>query len=132
MKTKYIFSLVLVFLFATEISFAQSNNETILDKIEKVALDGNLAAQLNMGVRYFKGVQVEKDYAKAIEWFTLAAENNSTTAQTYLGVLYLQPEHYSKDLASYWISKAMQNGSTQAEKLWSSNKLNKANLASDN
>ena len=51
-------------------------------------VDGYLdTAEANLGVMYYLGNGVEKDYAKAIEWFAKAASNGNVSAQKLLNAL---------------------------------------------
>ena len=54
------------------------------DKAER----GDPKAQNVMGTYYESGNGVEKDYDKAIYWYTKSAEQGNTNAQYHLGVLY--------------------------------------------
>lgn len=42
-----------------------------------------------MGLLYFKGEGVEKDYSKAKEYFELSAEKENISAFIHLGIIYL-------------------------------------------
>ena len=44
---------------------------------EKAALQGNVDAQLKIGIMYFKGEGVHQDYAHAKEWFGKACDNGN-------------------------------------------------------
>ncbi|MBQ7577767.1 MAG: sel1 repeat family protein [Synergistaceae bacterium] len=52
------------------------------------AEQGDPAAQNVMGTYYESGNGLEKNYDKAIYWYTKAAEQGNTNAQYHLGVLY--------------------------------------------
>lgn len=51
----------------------------------------------NWGIIYYKGVGVEKDYAKALKWFELAAEKNYASAERILGWMYCNGEGVEKN-----------------------------------
>jgi TPR repeat protein len=60
---------------------------------------------------------VEKDVAKAAEWFRKAAENGHATAQSNLGVLYASGEVFEKnpEEALKWWRKAAEQGQPSAQ-----------------
>jgi len=47
-------------------------------------------ARIQLGKMYELGYRVEKDLWKAIEWYTLAAQDGYVEAQYYLGELYAE------------------------------------------
>ena len=53
----------------------------------KAAQQGHLAAQVNLGTLYLKGLGVHLDYAQAYLWFSLAARAGSRPAQIGLSDL---------------------------------------------
>jgi TPR repeat protein len=48
------------------------------------AVAGNAAAQYSLGVAYYNGDGVTQNYAEAIKWFELAANQGDADAQCYL------------------------------------------------
>ena len=55
------------------------------------------AAQYNLGVMYHHGTGVPKDYAEAVKWWRLAAEQGFARAQSNLGVMYANGEGVAQD-----------------------------------
>lgn len=53
-------------------------------EITKAANQGNAEAQYQLGLRYFNGKGVRRNYAKAAAWFRMAAEQGHTGAQYQL------------------------------------------------
>uniref|UniRef100_A0AC35FT74 Sel1 repeat family protein n=1 Tax=Panagrolaimus sp. PS1159 TaxID=55785 RepID=A0AC35FT74_9BILA len=49
---------------------------------------GIVEAQHAIGLKYFEGTGVEKDYQKAAEWYEKAAKNRDDRVATNLGNLY--------------------------------------------
>ncbi|MCL2312838.1 MAG: hypothetical protein FWC41_10215, partial [Firmicutes bacterium] len=49
--------------------------------IEKAAMQGDKAAQVNLGICYYKGEGVAQNYKKAAEWYERAASKGSIEAQ---------------------------------------------------
>ena len=53
-------------------------------------LKGHARAQANLGVMYQKGWGVAKDYAEALRWYRLAADQGFAAAQAKLASLEKQ------------------------------------------
>lgn len=66
---------------------------------------------------YYDGEGVEQDYAKAAEWFALAAEQGEIEAQYTLGYIYLNGEGVEQDLdkAVEYYQLAADQGSEDAD-----------------
>ena len=64
----------------------------------------------------YKGLGVEQDYTKALEWFTKSAEQGNATAQVSLGYMYSHGEGVEQDYAKAleWYLKAAEKGSKTA------------------
>ena len=60
---------------------------------------GFAAAQYNLGVMYGKGWGVLQDYAKAVKWYCVAAENGYAEARYNLGVMYAEGRGVPQDFA---------------------------------
>ncbi len=54
----------------------------------KAAEQGNVKAQVNLGVMYHNGIGVPQDYAEAARWSRKAAEQGNAGAQNNLGGMY--------------------------------------------
>ena len=75
----------------------------------KSAKQGHPQAQLILGhERYFR-----QDYADAVKWYRLAAEQGDAAAQSKLGDMYYQGEGLAQDYAeaARWYRRAAQQGS---------------------
>ncbi len=83
-----------------------------LANIRSVAEQGDTRAQRMLGLMYFSGQGVPKDYSVAARWFQKAAEGGDRTAYVDLGVLYRQGLGVPKDpVAAYmWFSFAAEKG----------------------
>lgn len=68
--------------------------------------------ETNVGLHYYDGVGVERNYIKAFEWFDKAAINNVAGAQYYLGEMYEKgyavKQDYSKAL-EWYVKSSNQN-----------------------
>lgn len=68
---------------------AQSTPETPLQKIHRLAEEGNLESQLALGYMYLYGENgVTSDYVKAFKYYEMAAAQNDKIALNNLGSLY--------------------------------------------
>ena len=74
-------------------------------------------AQTNLGLMYADGEGVPKDYAEAVKWFRMAAEQGHVHAQYNLGVLYSEGRGVGQDYveAAKWYRKAAEQGSVDAQ-----------------
>ena len=72
-----------------ENSGGAANGNIDVDALIKDAEAGDAEAQFELGYLYYYGVKVEKDYAKAAEWFTKSAEQGNAYGQCMLGICYL-------------------------------------------
>uniref|UniRef100_UPI002593A415 tetratricopeptide repeat protein n=1 Tax=uncultured Psychrobacter sp. TaxID=259303 RepID=UPI002593A415 len=73
-------------------------------------------AQYNIGLMYDKGEGVRQDYAKAVEWYTKAANQDVPVAQYNLGLMYNKGEGVRQDYAKAleWYIKAANQGDARA------------------
>ena len=74
-------------------------------------------SQCLLGIMYEKGVGVEKDISKAIDWYTKAANKGMAEAQYRLGRLYYFGKEVKRDpkKAAEWFDKAAQQGIGKAQ-----------------
>jgi len=54
----------------------------------KLAEQGNVSAQCELGLCYYYGLGVPKDNEKSVYWYTKSAEQGNDIAQSKLGHLY--------------------------------------------
>ena len=73
------------FIISTSVS---AQNGTNLKRLETLAKQGDLAAQIELANGYRKGIGVNQDYKTAVKWFTLAAEQGNAEAQYNLGIMH--------------------------------------------
>jgi len=86
-------------------------------KALRLAIKGRAAAQYNMGVRYYKGKGVPKDYVEAVKWWITAARQDHVWAQFNLGIAYDTGKGVPKDHseAVKWFKKAAEQGIARAQ-----------------
>lgn len=115
--------LFLSFIFVSLTVFAQSDK---VEKIRMAAEQGNSAAQLNMALRYAKGLEVTKDQAMAQHYFEQAARKGSPVAKTYLAHIYSQQAQFEQ--AFDLLKDIRTEGKTEvADDIWNEHQLWKYN-----
>jgi hypothetical protein len=74
-------------------------------------------AELKQGVRYAKGDGVTQDYAEAVKWFRLAAEQGNARAQSFLGLMHAKGDGVTQDYAEAvkWFKLAASRGDADAQ-----------------
>ena len=77
----------------------------------------NLDAQYNLGLMYDNGEGVPQDYAEAVKWYRLAAEQGHAKAQYNLGLMYDNGEGVPQDYAEAvkWYRLAAEQGDAAAQ-----------------
>lgn len=83
------------------------------------AEQGNYIAQYKLGLQYFRGDGVERDYALAREWWLESATLGSADAQQKLGYLYSEALGVDRDYnrAILWYTRAARLGHAEAQTL---------------
>ncbi len=78
---------------------------------------GDMSAQFNLGVMYYKGQTILHDYAKALAWYERSAKQGYAKAQSNLGVMYIRGQGVRKDLpkAYIWFQLAAEQGLSAAK-----------------
>ena len=89
----------------------------ILAEIKRKAKAGDAGAQNSLGTRYANGRGVERDEAKAVEWFLLAAKQGHAKAQNNLGARYANGKGVERDEAKAveWYRLAAKQGNATAQ-----------------
>lgn len=107
-------------------SYQAQDYPSALREFLPLANGGNAHAQFHLGVMYYEGEGVPKDYSQAGDWYRKAAEQGYAEAQLALGVMYQYGvslrevpedyryrEDYSK--AEALIRKAAEQGFAEAQ-----------------
>ena len=86
--------------------------EPSLNELQTAAAEGDSWAMFSLGKMYFEGKGVSKDYAKAREWYQLAAEKDVAGAMISLGDLYHDGNGVQQDYAKAreWYQRAAEEG----------------------
>lgn len=90
---------------------------TGLEKLRKLALQGDSVAQLELAIIYAEGNSVIKDDAESLRLFRLAADKGNATAQGYLGMFYSEGDRVTKDDVEgvRWFRLAANQGDSAAQ-----------------
>lgn len=94
----------------------EAQSREILDLCE-AALRGDADSQSVLGDRYRLGDGVDQDFAEAVRWFQLAADQGVAQAQCNLGGMFYEgsgvPHDFAK--ATHWNRLAAEQGHARAE-----------------
>lgn len=72
-----------------EVVNEEGKKETFLEQSLRLAAEGNVESQMNLGYMYLYGSNgVEQDFDKAFEYYNMAAEQNNPIALNNVGSLY--------------------------------------------
>jgi len=88
-----------------------------LQLAEAAAAAGDATAMNLLGVQYYLGAGVQRDFAVARQWFESAALKNDLNAQCNLALLYLRGLGGTQDFmrAYAWFERADQGGNRRAK-----------------
>ncbi len=95
----------------------QKDNFSDFEKLKKCAGQGNVAAQYELGNRYYRGEDIPQDYQQAVYWFRKAAEQGDFNAQNMLGHCNAEGKGLEQDYqqAIFWYKKAADKGHQNAK-----------------
>jgi TPR repeat protein len=93
-------------------AFLAQKYELAIVRLKPFAESGSAKAQSYVGSMYERGRGVESNYAEAIRWFLLAAEQRDPYSQSQLGYLYEKGLGAARDeeVAAQWYAKAADQG----------------------
>ncbi|MBT3699981.1 MAG: tetratricopeptide repeat protein [Alphaproteobacteria bacterium] len=82
-----------------------------------IARQGDVDAQINIGILYLQGWHVQKNYDAARKWFLKAAEQGNATAQQNMGFLYFRGlgVKQSRATAAKWYRRAADQGDMMSQ-----------------
>ena len=91
--------------------------QAALQQAQLAALQGDAAAQMQLGFFYEMGYGAEQDMAMAANWYRKAAEQDNASAQYSLAELYYRGEGVEQDMAEAvrWFRKAAAQGNRNAQ-----------------
>ena len=71
-----------------KISFYGERQLKNFESTKKLAINGDVDAQYDLGLMYMEAIGTDKNYFKAFEWFYKAAQNGDIQAQRNLAIMY--------------------------------------------
>ena len=91
--------------------------QTVLREWRPLADRGESDVQFNLGVMYYSGRGVHRDYGEAEKWWRLAAEQGDAPAQYNLGNMYYDGQGVPQDYAEAvkWGRLAAEQGHASAQ-----------------
>jgi TPR repeat protein len=89
---------------------------------EPAARQGDVAAQVNLGNLYMKGLGVAQNYGEALRWYRRAADQGAVMAYDKLGILHFYGLGTPKDPveAARWFELAARQGDIHAQAILAS------------
>jgi len=77
----------------------------------------DMEVQFSMGLKFASGQGAGLDYARAVEWYRKAAEQNHSLAQLNLGMMYAHGQGVARDAVQsrLWLDRAAQQGDAGAQ-----------------
>lgn len=101
---------------------ARALDPALVAHTERLAEEGDPAAQNTLGTWYEHGRFFQKDMAQAAAWYRRAAQGGHAYAQNNLGVLYFRGNGVPRDRrqAAHWYAQAAEQGHgwAQANLVW--------------
>lgn len=98
-------------------AYNAGNYPLALKEIKPLALSGNRDAQHLLGLMYYMGRGVERDYKEAMAWHRKAARQGKADAQYVVGAMYYTGNSVPQDqkAAVSWFRKAAEQGHAEAQ-----------------
>ncbi|MGH9508077.1 MAG: sel1 repeat family protein, partial [Terriglobales bacterium] len=92
-------------------------NDSGVTALRKAAAQADAKAEFSLGLHYYRGQGVPRDYAKAAYWYAKAAAQSDADAEYFLGALYDSGQGVPQDSAraAYWYARAAARGVAGAE-----------------
>lgn len=101
--------IIAIFLLLSPCLHAQ--NQPTFEQALYDAQNGDSSAYGWVGLFYYEGKSVARNYSEAIKWLKKAAENGDSRCYAYLGSSYFELQNYQE--AVTWLKKAVNNGDTR-------------------
>jgi hypothetical protein len=113
-------AIIVIVILANSGSNSTSSSSTptdIVSQQKELAEKGDADAANSLGLFYYCGDGVAKDYAEAFKWFSKAADQNNLDAQSSLGDCYHYGRGVAKDEAEAvkWYRKSAEQGYSEAQ-----------------
>ncbi len=98
-------------------AYEAGNHAAAFAEFQRLAAQGDAAAQYNLGVMFHHGEGVPADLRQAHRWYRRAAEQGYVDSQNNLGMMYTKAEGVSRDYleAVRWYRHAARQGHPMAQ-----------------
>lgn len=96
----------------------ESSNESGLEILQRLADQGNVRAQTDLGRAYYFGLGVTRNNSLAFKMLSTAAAANDPDGEFYLAILYSEADGVlpNDGLSVQWLKKAADSGHSQAQR----------------
>lgn len=95
-------------------SFASTDH---IEKVQDQSVPKSAKDQLDLGVEYYEGDGINKNYSEALRLFKLAAKQGESQAQANLGTMYYNgigtPQNYKEAFKWYKVAAEKNNSTAQ-------------------
>lgn len=102
--------IIAILLLVSSCLYAQ--NKPTFEQVLQAAKNGDTSAYGWVGVYYYEGKDVARNYSEAIKWLKKAAENGDSRSYGMIGASYYELQDFQE--AIIWLKKAADNGDTRA------------------
>ena len=111
------FSVTYSLLFASGVAFCAPFDVVPLESLRSIAEQGDPQAQFQLGMHYYRGKEIARDYIEAAKWLMKSANQGNADAQLRIGLCYSAGEGVEKDFtkAAGWYRKAAEQGNPSAQ-----------------
>jgi TPR repeat protein len=112
-KKRIVLALIALFCAAPSLADTPPTFAEISAKAEQ----GDVRAEVALGVMYAEGDGVTRDYVEAVQWYRKSAEQGNAYAQYYLGGMYYYGAGVAQDCAEAmrWFRMAASQGDAQGK-----------------
>ena len=102
-----------------QVDLDAASNKYYFEETLKLAKKGDVDAQVLVGLSYYNGHGVEKDYTQAAVWWRKAADQGRAEGQYLIGICYYngQGVKQNTEMAIYWWKLAAKQGHEESQKL---------------
>lgn len=102
--------IIAILLLVSSCLYAQ--NKPTFEQVLQAAKNGDTSAYGWVGVYYYEGKDVARNYSEAIKWLKKAAENGDSRSYGMIGASYYELQDFQE--AIIWLKKAADNGDIRA------------------
>jgi len=126
MKGLFIYPVLLILLFGTPAfadfakgveAFERGDYTTAVKEWKQSAEQGQIEAQVTLGIMYEDGDIVTRDHAESAKWYKLAALQGDSNAQFFIGSMYVSGYSDAQDFkeAVKWFRLSAEQGQVEAQ-----------------